>query len=273
MVRMFAGTVLAMLMPTLAHACSGTALSNSSLTKDDVKTTMTKGQVIGGLDHILRDPTTGTILACAGSTCYPAIGEDDEGAMSEALDLKGCKIADAATKEGRLERHEIEADAPQPVQDEDDAIERKKMHAASVVALDLAGIFGSVSVAIDSATHSHAVHNDNTLGYTAEIIRLKPCVYQITQTMSDKTLMGSRWTIDFNQLTGATRTYRTRWGEKINFLGNNTGKAASCRALEHGQACWQGMTISSGNIEQAVHDTQYMLQNGCGESVRGPDPY
>lgn len=104
--KTLAATLLfSMACPGLAYACSGTGLVSAPATR--TSEAVERGQHYDDLDHLLRNKANGEVLVCAEDRCYPAIVVADEHPI-ELMRLQGCRIADAATTEGGMERHEMD---------------------------------------------------------------------------------------------------------------------------------------------------------------------
>ena len=188
------------------------------------------------------------------------------------MSLDGCKIAEASTNDGGLERHEIEQEhASNKPQDEDDALERKKMGAASIILSAMATRGPSVSrVYVDDAQHASVTITADNLDphTTAKVSHVKACIYRI-----DSNLVFGTVVIDFSKFTGEWRTYNTRWGEKLVMMSNGGSSCQYESPTSKNPICSSNISVTGRQGEQIRHDLQFLLDNGCGQSVRGPDPY
>ena len=99
-------------LPSVAHACTGTALRDVDGTSD--YTGVRVGQEIGvltNLDRAIRGKD-GSMTVCGGDTCYPAIGIDN-GSVNEIIELHQCKIGNRLSSDNGNETFEIIDTAPE----------------------------------------------------------------------------------------------------------------------------------------------------------------
>ena len=99
-------------LPSVAHACTGTALHNVDGTSD--YTGVRVGQEIGALTNLDRAVCgkDGSMTVCGGDTCYPAIGIDN-GSVNEIIELHQCKIGNRLSSDNGNETFEIIDTAPE----------------------------------------------------------------------------------------------------------------------------------------------------------------
>jgi hypothetical protein len=264
-----------LLSSTAVSACTGTVVRGLDATSR--YEAVTTGQLVRSLDKAIRNSDDGAMLVCAGERCFPAIVKDDDhgGALTEVMELKGCKIELQSRKdhEETYAIHDAKSDDPVPLdKDEDTTLERKKTTAASVVisAASTMELPGEIQVFANSRARFPSAPG-------ALIKKVKECVYEMTAHVALYGAVPSDvwFRIDFSKLTGAWKSH----GSTLDFEAKPGAHCFDFQVQSGHPAprCYPGymriMNVQQADVDRLTHDVQFMLDNGCDASVRGPDPY
>ena len=266
--RIFAATIL-MFIPSTAWACTGTVLHGATNDDQGKSVRVEKGQHLENLTHILITKT-GEGLVCAEEKCYPAMSRDADGNAIEIVDLQGCKISDAFTVIDGLERHEIEQDKKVAEEGEDADLERNKLVAAGV-ALAAISNMPAPQVVPDSILTAHVVGNMASVDGkgSINISKVATCTYELRYVRSGKLQRMDH--VDFSKLSG----YRY-WSYQFIFYKTAVDDLkAVVSEFDNMRFSYRGlrMNINETNTrERLIHNVDFLLKHGCGDSLRAPNP-